>query len=341
MAITKLTEYEANETEWPGYLDDSLDVGSPLGDEQKLANCYYDAQKVFYIVKDKTGNSAWNTSANLAQAAYATYYVDPNGGVVPGYWSFPHGLTEDYIRNADTAARTSARLLRDHGSYHNVTDNSDDLLSRENAYALMAHIQAIRYGDSPDTVRIAQLYGWAKGHIDQWCTLLTADYFRPFMGALTAQALIDYYTYYSANAEIITYLATMADYMHSTCWDAVANSWNYTDRDVGSTDPVDLDPQPDLNLLIVPYLGWLWVKTGDPKWKTRGDLAFDGGVSIYDGFGFWVSGAYLGGKSAASVNGKHVCQNFRWSRQYLTWRDMTPEGSGGAGHRNRVLLGVG
>lgn len=329
MAIANLAQHESNMIYWLGLLRDSLGAGSPLNAEQKLANCYYDAQRAFYQCATYTGDTAWNTAATLGQAAYGTAYVDANNGQIPGFWSFTQGLTEDYLLTGDQAARNSVNLITSNAAFHTTGDTSDDLLSRENAYALIAHINNVRCGQAANTARITTLYNNAISHIDQWCTSLTADYFRPFMGALTARALIHYFQYYNADSAIVTALGTMADYMHTTCWNATAASWTYTDRDVGSTDPVDRNPQPDLNLLIVPYLGWLWWRTGDPKWLTRGDAAFDGGVSFYDfysGVGYWNRGAYLGGTSMASVNGKHVCQNFTWSSEYLDYRLRTPVG---------------
>lgn len=340
MAITKLAEYEANETEWPGYLRDSLNPSSGLGDEHKLANTYYDAERVFYNVKDKTSDTQWDTAAGYAQAAYEGYYVTPNNGGVPGYWSFPTGLTEDYLRTGDTVARNAVNLLRTNAAFHTTGDTSDDLLSRENAYALMAHIDAVRCGYSANTSRIDTLFNNAMGHIEQWCETFTAGYFRPFMGALTAEALIHYFEHYNADPAIPPKIAIMGEYTHTDCLNVGQVVWNYTDRDVGSTDPNDLDPQPDLGMLILPYFGWLWTRTGEQKWLDRADAAFDACVAIYDGGGFWVSGAYLGGKSAASVNGKHVCQNYRWSRRYLTWRAQTPV-TQAAGHRRITTMGVG
>lgn len=328
MAINNLAQHQSNMTFWLGLLRDSLTVGSGNSNDQKLLNCYYDAQRAFYQCAAYTGDTTtWYAAASLAQTAYASYYVDPNNGQIPGYWSFTAGLTDDYLINNDLNAKASVNRLATTAAYHATGDTSDDLLSRENAYAMMALMNNALCGQTLNSSRLATLYTNAISHIDQWCTSLTAGYFRPFMGALTARALIQYFHQISANQEIVDALSTMADYMHTTCWNSTAKSWTYTDRNVGNTDPTDLNPQPDLNLLIVPYLGWLWWRTGDTKWLTRGDEAFDGGVSYYDfynGIGYWNRGAYLGGTSATSVNGKHVCQNFTWSSEYLDYRARTP-----------------
>lgn len=329
MAITKLAQYESNMTYWGNILRQALLPGSGLNADQKQLNCYYDAQRVFYRIATYTGDTTtWNAAATLAQDAYYSYYVNPNNGSVPAFWSFTDGGREDYLRTGDTVAQNSVNLLSNNAAYHRdipdtLVELSGNLLSRENAYAGIAHMNAELVGASR-RARLATLLENALSHINQWCTALTAPYFRPFMGALTAKFLIQYYSQISPDPRIPTAIATMYDYAHSTCWNSSVSSWNYTDRNVGNTDPPDLSPSYDLNLLILPALGWLWWQTGDQKWKDRGDAAFDAGVAIYDAFNFWVSGAYLGGASPASILGKHFNQNYVWSPDYLTWRALTP-----------------
>ncbi len=63
-------------------------------------------------------------------------------------------------------------------------------------------------------------------------------------------------------------------------------------------------PSPDLNLLIVPLFGWVYRYTGDPIYRTRGDLIFNTGVT--DG--------------CAGCDGKHFSQAYRWAARYINWR---------------------
>ncbi len=65
-----------------------------------------------------------------------------------------------------------------------------------------------------------------------------------------------------------------------------------------------LGPAPDLNLMIAPLYGWLFQQTGDVKYRDIGDRIFTSGVQR----------AYLDG-------GKQFTQNYRWSFQYLNWRE--------------------
>ena len=64
---------------------------------------------------------------------------------------------------------------------------------------------------------------------------------------------------------------------------------------------------PDLNLLIAPAYAWLYRQTGDTAYRERGDQIFEGGVK----YGFIGSG-------------KHFNQHYRWSVEYIKWRDQPP-----------------
>lgn len=350
MAPTLLATWEENMTVWGQLLIDSYDDAGVNDDEAQL-NSYYDAINTFYNIKDYTGAAAWvTTGAPKAYAALVTYYMIPGGYVVPGYWNFTTGLAKMWLVDANATAQNDVVQLSTLASYarevpNTLTELRDPNLSRENAYAMIAHINAELCGEARRSRLTTLLDNALNYHIEGWCVDLTADYFRPFMGALTAWALIQYYEEIDEDSRILPALITMADYMHDTCWDAAENSWNYTDRDVGSTDPMDLDPQPDLNLLIVPYLGWLYSKTFDTKWKTRGDLAFDGGVAIYDSGGFHQGGAYLGGMTAAGISGKQFNQSYMWSHRYLEWLAIGDAGAsggggGGGGGSGSVVVGT-
>ncbi len=109
-------------------------------------------------------------------------------------------------------------------------------------------------------------------------------------------------------------IKTAADYLWANNWDASSQSfWYYTPvPGANSMSPVCSSPtdpgpckatSPDLNLLIVPLFGWVYQHTGDITYRNEGDAIFNSGVS----------GAFLG-------DGKHFSQNYRWSGQYITWR---------------------
>lgn len=327
MAISaaKLATFQANGDLFIGLVAQSLTHPS-VGNDQRLLNTYYDFGQVLEKWAEYRGNTSWLAYRDAVQTVYGTNYIDINVGNVPGYWSFARGFATRYLRDGNAAARASLVLLSNNAAYHRDSPNTlaeleDDLLSRENAYAGMAHIEAERCGEARRS-RLATLLENALSQVDQWCVSETASYFRPFMGALTARFLIHYHQYIYADPRILPAVLQLGQ-KTNTCWIPASKSWSYTDRNVGSTDPLDLGPQPDLNMLILPYFGWLWWQTGDEQWRSRGDEAFEGGVAEYSG-GFYVSGAYLGGQTVTSVSGKQVCQNYVWVTEYLDYTSRGP-----------------
>jgi len=273
-----------------------------------LSATYYDAARVFWNIRDYTGDPTWSECAQAAEAVYRDRYVIPNNGGVPGYWNFGHGLYEDFLRTGDQASKGALNLLATNCAFCVSNSYNDSpstglpgaLQSRENAYVLMAYLNQERAGQ-PLNPRAATLVNNALSHIDQWFVSQSADYVRPFMVALTAEALIQYDRVHP-DARVLPALVTAGDAIWSSCWRFPSMAFSYTDR-VAADGSGGTEPAPDLNLLIVPFYGWLYQKTGDLKWRDRGDLVFAGGVEQ----------AYL-------VNPKQFNQNYRWSFDYVRWR---------------------
>jgi len=330
-----------------------------------LDNVYYDGQMTCYRVADWVSDTAtWYPRAVDCRAPYRDYwYIGLGGG--QGYRIFPQGLAEDWLRNANASSKTqvNAMATTGYGADSGTGVYGEPYLagehgSREAAYALMAHLENIRCGVAANTARIATLYGYCKGHVDAWAAN-SYTYTRPFMAALTSKALIQYYEQYAANVEIKTKLTALWEYIYTNMWGAAESngslsfkytnvntatlSANYTNSGGTISNPAynsgSTEASCDLNLLIVPPFGWLYSVTGSEIWRTRGDLIFDEGISVYSG-GFQVRGAYLGPENNTGVIGKHVNQNFWWSDRYLTWTANTSPSTGtntGASSRNRII----
>jgi len=329
MTITKLVEYESAMTTFGAYLSAHL-ADPTISDEQKLSNVYYDAQYVFYRIATYTNDHAtWNLAAERAEAIYRDYYLIPSNAQVPGFWAFTEGLKESWLRTQDGISKTWAINISNNAAYHSevpdtLTDLADDLFARENAYALLSHLNAELLG-APRRERIYTLVDNALGHIDAWVNE-TASYCKPFFTALTCRSLIRYNDMIG-DSRIVPAIESICDYIWDNLWDAGAEAFLYIHDVYPGEDPPD--PAPDLNMLIVPSYGYLYSKTFDSNWLTIGDQIFDGGVPIYDEWGFHVSGAYLGQSNSAGVNGKHFDQQFLWSMDYLTWAQAVEPISGG------------
>jgi hypothetical protein len=57
------------------------------------------------------------------------------------------------------------------------------------------------------------------------------------------------------------------------------------------------------------------------RWIQKGDKFFNGGVSVYNEYGNYVSGAYLGTRNSTNPAGKIYNQCYRWSADYIRWRE--------------------
>jgi hypothetical protein len=284
--------------------------------DTRLSNTYYDAEWVYYQIADYTGDPFWNTCAQAAEAVYRDGYLLKSNGNVPGYWLFTHGLVEDYFRTGDVTSKNAEILASKMAAYAPDTTplawTADDTMSREVAYNIMAMLNSEKLGE-PRRARLGSFVEQAFGHLDQWFVSKNASYIRPFMVALTSQALISWHES-TGDARVIPQLTLAMDWIWDNMWLPGNNSFKYTNVSTAnfpSSDPAyntgGTEPAPDLNLLIAPVYGWLYHQTGQVRFRDRGDAIFAGGVTQ----------AYLS-------NGKQFDQNYRWSMAYVRWRSLPP-----------------
>lgn len=279
-----------------------------------LAGTYYDAELVFFNIFDYTGASKWLSCTQAAEKIYRDKYVIGNNGGVPGYWIFSHGILEDFKRSSDPTSRSALQTLMSNAAYARPNtpvgslDSSD--MSREAAYVMMLYLNSEKAG-YPRNSRLNECFLASLGHLDQWFISKTADYIRPFMFALTSQALIQYYEQVNPDPRILPGIKAGCDYVMNSMFIPATNTLQYTNVDTSKFPPSHpayntggKEPAPDLNLLVAPVYGWLYQRTGNVIYKDFGDKLFSGGV-----------------KQAYLVNGKQFNQNYRWSFRFLKDRE--------------------
>ena len=275
-----------------------------LNADQRLDSVYYDGQWVFERIADFSGEPVFRRYAARAGEIYRDEYIFPSKGNAQGFRTFTRGLVDDFIKNGNARSKEAALLIVDASAYTrestplNETVSAD--FSREVAYAILAYLDSEKVGRARSP-RLKQFVDQALGHLDQWfATPRARTTLKPFMVALTAQALIQYDTQVG-DPRILPALKDAAEKTWARLWLEDKKCFRYADR-LG--EPDGMNPAPDLNLLIAPMYGWLYFKTKDPEFAIKGDKIFEGGVTQ----------AFLG-------NGKQFNQNYRWSFDYVKWRE--------------------
>jgi hypothetical protein len=283
--------------------------GSSASGDEKLAGTYYDAERVYYQIADYTNDSKWLDCARAAEQVYRDGYLLGNNGGLPGYWVFPHGLWKDYKRTGDASSKNALFLVSQNAAYAYdgtpLGDLSDPTLSREVAYNLQSKILAKDLGASTDA-SMNRLAEEALTHMNAWFVTKTAKFIQPFMVALSSEALINYYKK-TGDARVLPAIRVAMDYLWNNLWVSSVQAFLYIDRAVASEGgQAAVKPAPDLNLLIAPAFGWLYNQTGETKWLDRGDQIFASGVT-----------------QSFLQNAKQFNQSYRWSFDYIAWRNKT------------------
>ena len=298
-----LLRWESNMTEYGQRLCNDLSSESP-SNEQALASTYYDGIDVFLRIADYRHDDKWAKCAERAVAVYRDNYVFPNNGVIPAYWNFTHGLTRHYLRTGDQKSQQAVFLIAQNAAFSRentpLSSTENNALSREVSYTIMTYLNAIRLGSQPSP-RLLPMVDQAIGHLQQWLSDSSGTSpMKPFMVALTGQALIQYYEY-KRDERIPSMLRTTLDAMWKRTWKANEGAFRYQEK---SVNPDEEGSAPDLNLLIAPAYMWVGHHDNNDEFRSRAEQIFASGVQ----------NSFLG-------NGKHFNQNYRWSFDFVSWRN--------------------
>ncbi len=268
---------------------------------------YYDGLRVFYQLADYLEDDRWNECARLVKATYVPYVL-LNHGKVPGWRVFPKGLYEDYVRTGDYRSKEALLSLSKNSAFAASGGVVSPRGARETAYILgvdmyTSMLTGERHPrlDRAVSLAIGQLLQWFPSPAPAGIQENAADKaaMQPFMVGLLAEALIKYYE--QTPDPRIPYVLTLAlDQLWNQAWVEKDQSFFYI-----SSKP-SAGGAPDLNLLIAPAYAWLYSITGSSVIRERADRIFNAGVER----------AYLDG-------GKQFSQNYRWSADFVYWRNGT------------------
>jgi hypothetical protein len=322
-----LHQWERNMVKWGRHWGEF--ISSPTTTpKQRLDAVYYDGSRVFYQIADYTGQKEpWTGYAEKAESIYIDQYVKPNDFKTAGYWRFPHGIYRSWEQNPGPSTQKALLSIRDKPAFSDIDSRDPQKwhrarYSREIAYAINAHITALKAGLKGREKALSEYVDAALDHLRIW---RTGDFInpnqrrhlrKPFMFGLTGEALIAYEEYLQGHGRddprVIPALKATADWFWDNMWvDNVDGkghgAFNYIDRNIEGVGKAE--PAPDLNLLIAPVYAWLYKESGDTRYRQRADAIFAGGVAL----------------ACLKCSGKIFNQNYRSSFDYITWRRLGDE----------------
>lgn len=287
--------------------------GDPL-----LGQTYYDGMEVINNIGiHKNNPSAWATCLGYEKAGYRDYYVIPNGGALPGYWKFTHGLLHTFQDDGQLNSMRGVTSIATTGAYcgSDYVNATTPYRGREAAYCARAVMDGMKVGLFQDT-KLSNLITILENDIDSWIDpvnpwrLPSGDpngtgcnnkiYLQPFMVALITYSLIQYYDEVSQDATVKTKILAALDWLYTNSWvssgqamfyqackDNVGDPWLYGGTPVAS---------PDLALFIAPAYAWAYKQTCTTGYRDKADAMFASGVA----------GGYLS-------DGKHLDQQYLYS----------------------------
>lgn len=294
-----------------------------FGNESEI--WYYDGARVYSQIATYTGDTDWNNCRNNIAAQYQSY-VDGNGGGLPGYRVFPHGLGLMYAAGQGAGYKTSVDSIASTTLYALFGGSPNDYSIREVSYAGDVYAVQQNYLGESANANLGLTANMTLGHLQSWCYGGPKHFRLWFQAGLAAEWLIQYNTL-NPDPRVPVVLKCIADLMTSQ-YDASGHILSYAgDPDgpycnttaqwyaldvIGSGCNASSSTVRVLNLLIAPVYAWLWQYTADTAYRDQGDELWNYCV-LYPTLPF---------------GGKNFSQQYRWSFDYVTWRTEVTASTG-------------
>lgn len=275
---------------------------------------FYDRALIYYAWWARTGNVEYWRRATSIALSYRRDYLELNNYQTSAHWSQIEGVELHYLLTGDEASRTAVGRVGDvfNVEYYmaNLGNLAGPLDNRVQARTLMALLTSWKLTAPTQTGSV-----WGTLLPDALTKILSTQdaagayrftntaqcgYNKPWMVGLLNDALIKYYTSFSADARIPTAIQKANDYMWANDWDAASRNFVYLD---GPCPEDEGGPMPDLNNLIVNGFAWTYQRTGNTVYRDRADQILAGAVA-----NDWLEGS------------KQFNQHYTSSYRYLAYR---------------------
>jgi hypothetical protein len=282
--------------------------------DQKVGSSQYDRERVWFQLYDYTGDTFWNTCAQIAEAAFRDSYVIRGNGAIPEQFNYTDGLRMDYERTGDVTSRNAVNLMRQNAPYCTVSFiNATNAGQRSLAIRILvncleAHWNADLLGFTPTaaqaTAKAAHkeaLYGAIEDLVinrtavctQSGCTgdgvPLGKHYIQPFVhaGLACAGMIRDFEA--TGDARAVPYCKAALDMAWDLSWrgaNPATKSFSYVTHADDAAFTINVgqgNPSPDLNQFFSWPLMWIYQQTGDTTYRDRADVVFSGGVTQSQG----------------------------------------------------------
>lgn len=307
-------------------------LGVPLSYGIETQVWFYDGAWVYNQVADYTGDLQWN---NCAQTLVSWYrdLTGSFGGAHLSFKAFSDGLKRQCTA-CDGRYRSLIKLMAENMAFYLTAGDVRDDTMRETSYVLETNMNAAKaygfrtFGDIPTggpwSVR-RDAVARGSNHLLGMLSTVRGNSFvyqQTFMIGLAMRALIRYYEF-SGDPRVPVEVKATLDYIWTQAWNrtdlfpSYANKMLYLNADAisGSLQGPRCDfncrntNQPNsaettLINLTVPAFAWYWSITGDSVYQTRGDAIFSRALD-----------------SPINFSGKIFSENYRWSIDYVSWRE--------------------
>lgn len=300
---------------------------------------YYDRGVVYYARYARTGDVTFLNKAHAIVLAYRQQYLEPNSYGTSPHWSQVRGLEIHYRLTGDTLSRRAVAGMYAMGMVNFVVSSGGGLAdiantqggvaeNRIQARVLQAALSAYRMGASytrPDGYAPGGAFSpatWPTRLRDILTKILSTQNADGsyswlqicggqlnYMVGMLNDVLVEYYRDFEADPRIPVAVEKANEYLWTTQWLPASEGFKYASvpcapnqfgYNVGGPEPAG-----DLNGLVISSFGWLYQRTGDPKWRTRGDAIMSGMANTW---------------ATALTGSKQFNQAFAESYRYLAWR---------------------
>jgi len=253
---------------------------------------YYDRAEIYYAWWVRTGNVEYWRRATLIAVDYRTKYLEPNNYGSSHHWAQLEGLALHYWLTGDPRSQLAVGRTADIlASYYRrgalASINHSDMESRIQARSLLGMLLAWETS-APGGGNYTPAT-WAT-HLPLMLTqILQAQNVNGaflwngycgasinYMNGLLSAAMIRYYERFQPDPRIQASIQTNADWLWSTQW-RTDGSFNYQSIRC-ATNNSGPSAAVDLNGLFPTAFAWLYVRTGNPAYRTAADSIFANGV---------------------------------------------------------------